>query len=160
MNPAQSISSVFSQYFGFSGRACRSEYWWFFLFEFIAFFVLPLISWVLGLIFFAAVFVPALAVLVRRLHDTNRTGWWVLLSIIPFGSIVLLIFAVLPGQPGQNKYGPNPLRPGDTMGSDGVPGFSGEQRNQAPFSDSRYCTNCGSLLEPAGRFCRSCGTTV
>ena len=154
MNPAQSISSVFRQYFGFSGRASRSEYWWFVLFEFIAIFVLAFISPFLWVIFFVAVFVPGLAVLVRRLHDTNRTDWWLLLSIIPFGSIVLLIFAVFPGQQGQNKYGPDPL------GSSGDVAFVDAGVGLEETSGPGFCTDCGSELQAGATFCRSGGAAV
>lgn len=61
-------------------------------------------------IFFPAMFIPAAAVLVRRLHDVGRSGWWILVGFVPLiGDVVLLIFALLPSQPGQNRYGPSPL---------------------------------------------------
>ncbi len=63
----------------------------------------------LGLVYSLAVFVPSLAVTVRRLHDIGRSGWWLLLGFVPLvGSIVLLVFTLLDGQPGDNAYGPNP----------------------------------------------------
>jgi len=55
-----------------------------------------------------ALIIPSLAVTVRRLHDTGRSGWWWLISIVPFGSIVLFVFTVLDSQPGDNQWGPNP----------------------------------------------------
>ena len=63
---------------------------------------------VIGLIYALAVLVPSIAVAIRRLHDTGRSGWWVLLGLVPVLSIILLIFLVLDSQPNDNEYGPNP----------------------------------------------------
>jgi uncharacterized membrane protein YhaH (DUF805 family) len=117
--------AVLKKYAVFSGRARRKEYWMFVLFNIIISFVLGLIDGivlsslgidigstklgVLGTIYGLAIFVPALAVAVRRLHDTNRSGWWLLISLVPFiGAIILIVFFVKDSQPGDNKYGPNP----------------------------------------------------
>ena len=63
----------------------------------------------MGLVWIVATIVPALAVLVRRLHDTNRTGWWVLIGFVPLiGSIVLLVFALVDSDAGENKFGASP----------------------------------------------------
>lgn len=106
---------VLKNYIGFQGRARRKEYWVFFLFNFLITMLLSIIEVMLGLggilsgIYGLFVLLPSIAVNVRRLHDIGRTGWWMLLSFIPvIGLIVLLIFAVLDSQPGENKYGPNP----------------------------------------------------
>ena len=106
---------VLKNYIGFQGRARRKEYWMFFLFNFLITVLLSIIEVMLGLggilsgIYGLFVLLPSIAVNVRRLHDIGRTGWWMLLSFIPVvGLIVLLIFAALDSQPGENKYGPNP----------------------------------------------------
>jgi uncharacterized membrane protein YhaH (DUF805 family) len=116
---------VLKKYAVFSGRARRKEFWMFVLFNFIISFVLELIdgtvlsnlaidAWgtkigVLGVIYGMAVLIPSVAVAVRRLHDTNRTGWWYLIGLVPIiGAIILLIFFVQDSKPGDNKYGPNP----------------------------------------------------
>lgn len=106
---------VLKNYVGFQGRARRKEYWMFFLFNFLITILLSTIEALLGLggilsaIYGLAVLLPSIAVSVRRLHDIGRSGWWMLLSIIPvIGLIVLLVFAILDSQPGENKYGPNP----------------------------------------------------
>lgn len=114
MGLQEAVRSVLTKYADFSGRARRSEYWYW---------VLALaIAWVVGLILSAAVeeiiflvllaylavLVPSLAVSVRRLHDTGRSGWWLLLNVVPFGGLVVLIFSCLDSQPGDNQYGPNP----------------------------------------------------
>lgn len=111
------VKSVYTNYVNFQGRARRSEYWWWFLFYLIVVLVLAggvsAISDTLGgalyAIFVLGSILPAIAVQVRRLHDTGRSGWWVLISLIPLvGFIVLLIFYASDSQPGENKYGPNP----------------------------------------------------
>ena len=112
--------AVLKKYAVFSGRARRKEYWFFTLFNAIIYFVLIFIggmagiasesgTGVLSVIYLLAVLIPALAVTVRRLHDTNRSGWWILISLVPLiGGIVLLVFMVQDSQPGENKYGSNP----------------------------------------------------
>jgi uncharacterized membrane protein YhaH (DUF805 family) len=106
---------VLKKYAVFTGRARRQEYWMFFLFNLIITLALAFIEGmlgspgVLGLLYSLAVLIPAIAVGVRRLHDTNRSGWWMLIGLIPFiGAIVLIIFFVQDSQPGENEYGPNP----------------------------------------------------
>jgi uncharacterized membrane protein YhaH (DUF805 family) len=111
---------VLRKYAVFSGRARRKEYWMFFLFNLIIFFVLGLIEGflriapqisgsVLATIYALGVLIPGIAVGVRRLHDTNRSGWWLLISLVPLiGAIVILVFMVQDSQPGDNQYGQNP----------------------------------------------------
>jgi uncharacterized membrane protein YhaH (DUF805 family) len=107
--------AVLKNYAGFSGRARRTEYWMFFLINLIIVVVLDLIgmaikvSTLLGGIYGLAVLIPSLAVGVRRLHDTGRSGWWLLIGLIPvIGTIILIVFMATEGQPGDNQYGPNP----------------------------------------------------
>ncbi|KGI77698.1 DUF805 domain-containing protein [Oleiagrimonas soli] len=111
---------VLKKYFVFDGRARRMEYWMFQLFNTIAYIVLFLLAMLLGMhtnrhglnlltgLYALAVFLPSLGVTVRRLHDTGRSGWWILIGLIPIiGGIVLLVFMVLDSAPA-NEYGPNP----------------------------------------------------
>jgi uncharacterized membrane protein YhaH (DUF805 family) len=115
----EAVKSAFKNYAKFDGRASRSEYWWFWLFEIIVLagsMVLTLgdgiIANIGGLIYIVAalgMFLPSLGLLFRRLHDTDRSAWWILISLIPLvGGIVLLVFTVLDGTPGPNKFGPRP----------------------------------------------------
>jgi uncharacterized membrane protein YhaH (DUF805 family) len=104
---------VLQRYAQFVGRAGRAEFWWFELSSFIIITVLSILGrvsvlfTVLGVIYALAVLVPGIAVGVRRLHDTGRSGWWLLLWLVPIvGFIVLLVFLVGQGTPGQNQYGP------------------------------------------------------
>jgi uncharacterized membrane protein YhaH (DUF805 family) len=109
------------KYAVFSGRSRRMEYWYFVLFNIIVAVVLALIDTLLGTfnvvqgvgllsgIYGLAVLIPTLAVTVRRLHDIDRTGWWIFINLIPLiGTIVLLVFELTPGTPGSNSYGPDP----------------------------------------------------
>ncbi|WP_270181326.1 DUF805 domain-containing protein [Alkalihalobacillus sp. CinArs1] len=105
---------VLKDYVNFKGRARRKEYWMFFLVHVI---ICVLLSWIqtaadmgvaLTSIYTLAVFLPSLAVTVRRLHDTGKSGWWVLISLIPIiGSIILIVFLVLDSED-ENKYGSSP----------------------------------------------------
>ena len=113
---------VLKKYAVFSGRARRTEYWMFFLFNFIIGFVLGIIEGTIGTgsalasLYTLAVLIPGVSVAVRRLHDTNRSGWWMLIGLIPIvGAIVLIIFLVKDSQANENQYGPNPkLAPAST----------------------------------------------
>lgn len=102
------------QYVDFSGRASRMEFWMFALFNFLISLVLAIVDFTLGLgflqpLYALAVLLPALAVSVRRLHDTGRAGWWLLLILIPLiGPIILIVFWVQDSNPGDNAFGPNP----------------------------------------------------
>ena len=155
MNFAQSISSVFSKYIVFSGRACRSEYWWFFLFEFIVGLVLSIIFSPLYWVFLLGTIIPSLAVLVRRLHDTDKSAWTLLFGLIPFfGGIILLILAIPKGDSGTNRYGPDPL------GSTADVGYEQGPVDPGLPEGTRHCANCGAPMDPAANFCRSCGTAI
>lgn len=104
------VRICFSKYADFNGRAARPEFWWFALFLFVANVIIGLIdSNLLAGLFFLATILPALAVSVRRLHDIGKSGWWVLLHLIPvIGFLVLLYFYIQPTEPGANEYGPPP----------------------------------------------------
>jgi uncharacterized membrane protein YhaH (DUF805 family) len=111
---------VLKKYAVFNGRARRKEYWLFTLFNLIISLVLGLLDGALGLadksgwgplggIYSLAILIPALAVSVRRLHDTGRSGWWLLIALAPcIGGIVLLVFMIEDSHLGENQYGPNP----------------------------------------------------
>ena len=102
------------KYAEFSGRARRQEYWMFFLFNFLAGVALGIVDVVLGTgalsgLYNLAIIIPSLAVGARRLHDTDRSGWWQLIALIPLiGAIILLVFFCLDSKPGENRFGPNP----------------------------------------------------
>ncbi len=111
---------VLKQYAVFQGRARRKEYWMFTLFSMLIYIGLMIIEGILGMggegglgllsiLYSLAVLLPSIGVTIRRLHDTGRSGWWLLISLVPIvGGIVLLVFLILDSQPGSNQYGPNP----------------------------------------------------
>ena len=119
----EAVRSVLRQYAVFVGRASRSEYWWFVLFNVLT----TAVAAVLDLMLFGGegsflggspletlwsliLLLPNLAVTVRRLHDTGRVGWWLLIGLVPvIGWIVLLFWMVQRGDAGPNAYGPDPL---------------------------------------------------
>ena len=116
MNLPDAVRSVLTQYAVFTGRARRSEYWWFALAYVIAYVVAAVVDAVIGfpiltLAVALGLLVPSIAVSVRRLHDTDRSGWWLLLNLVPLGGIVVLVFSCLDSQPGRNRYGPSPKHP-------------------------------------------------
>ena len=111
---------VLKKYAVLDGRARRKEYWMFVLVNFVITVALSLISPLIGVgarggwgllavIYTLAMIIPSITVHVRRLHDIDRSGWWMWISLIPLvGVLVLLLYAVREGTPGSNQYGPNP----------------------------------------------------
>ena len=126
MDFGTALKAFWSNYSNFKGRSRRSEYWFIELFLVITNVVvavvdLALMNWdvdrfianggggIVGLIWILATIVPAIAVLIRRLHDTNRSGWWALICLVPIaGAIVLLVFTVEDSNKGDNRYGASP----------------------------------------------------
>lgn len=130
------LNVIRNNYANFTGRARRREYWMFTLINSVILILLQipvqgaliamaaqneadtapsagltgvtLIFLILLVVYSLAVMVPSIAVTVRRLHDTGKSGWWYLLNLIPLGSLVILVFMVLDSEPGSNKWGPNP----------------------------------------------------
>jgi uncharacterized membrane protein YhaH (DUF805 family) len=95
----ESIKVCFGKYADFSGRASRPEYWWFILFIILMSLAISLISPLLSGLFSLATLLPSLAAAARRLHDTNRSGWWQLIVLVPLiGIIVLLVFLAQEGK--------------------------------------------------------------
>ena len=112
---------VLKKYAVFSGRSRRKEYWMFVLFNIIVSIVLAIVDTMtgtmsaaygiglLGGIYSLLVLIPSIAVGVRRLHDTDRSGWWLLIALIPLiGAIILIVFFCIDSTPGENRFGPNP----------------------------------------------------
>jgi uncharacterized membrane protein YhaH (DUF805 family) len=103
----ESIQTCFQKYANFEGTARRSEYWWFFLFNVIASMILSQVSTTLSIVFSLATLLPSIAAATRRLHDTDRSGWWQLLYFLPIvGAIILIVFLAQESRP--NRYGVTP----------------------------------------------------
>jgi uncharacterized membrane protein YhaH (DUF805 family) len=119
MGFGDAIKTCFTKYAEFKGRAARPEYWWFFLSYLILVVVLSFLGSfgrALSFIVWLAYIVPLLAAGVRRLHDTDKSGWWLLIGLIPLvGTIILIVFLATAGQPAANQYGPPPGGAGGTM---------------------------------------------
>ncbi len=144
MGFGEAIKTCFGKYASFTGRARRSEFWWFFLFWWLGTVIFNLIDNAAGLvlnfgsdtietsggvitftssglgilstIWGLALVLPFISVAVRRLHDTNRSGWWWWIQLIPcVGFIVILVFMLLDSTPGDNRFGPNPKGYAPTM---------------------------------------------
>jgi uncharacterized membrane protein YhaH (DUF805 family) len=118
MTFTQAIRSGFQNYVNFSGRAPRSEYWYWTLFSILVSIASALVDVALfpslnaspiNTIVELALLLPGLAVSVRRLHDLDRTGWWLLLILTGIGAIVLLVWFCMRGTVAPNRFGPDPL---------------------------------------------------
>jgi uncharacterized membrane protein YhaH (DUF805 family) len=95
----ESIKTCFTKYADFSGRATRSEYWWFILFIFLGGFVLSFVSLIVYAIFVLATIIPSISAATRRLHDTGRSGWWQLIVLVPLvGWIIAIVFLAQEGK--------------------------------------------------------------
>lgn len=118
------VKTCFQKYVTFTGRARRSEYWYFALYAFLAAIAAMIVDhfvdppaagvpYAVGIVYVVVVlanFLPGLAVTVRRLHDTNRSGWWFFIALVPFlGVILLIVWYCTKGTKGDNRFGPDPL---------------------------------------------------
>ncbi len=113
-------TDVLRRYTDFGGRADRPEFWWFALINLIV----SVVIWVAGIALFGlatgellavvyglATLLPVLGVAIRRLHDTNKSGWWIVVDLVPFvGGIILIVLLAIAGTPGPNRFGPQPDR--------------------------------------------------
>lgn len=146
------------KYATFSGRSRRAEYWYFFLFNFIIAFFIGVIDGYLGIssldydgsvladLYSLFVFLPSIAVGVRRMHDINKSGWFLL---IPLYNLILLAER---GTDGENKYGSDPLKK-----------ISAEDASLSEKNESasiKYCSGCGSQIDADSKFCANCGSKI
>jgi len=172
---------VMRKYAVFSGRARRTEYWMFQLVNIVIGVIgtlcvaltLPTMSrgrnplagliLVICLVYVLVAIVPSLAVSVRRLHDINFSGWWLLISLVPMGGLAILVFHLLDSTPGPNQYGPNPKGIGGASyaAQNAVYGMSAAAGAGAsqPGNQSLlgFCNACGTQMQAGARFCPRCG---
>jgi uncharacterized membrane protein YhaH (DUF805 family) len=147
-------TDVIKKYAVFDGRAARPEFWWCVLINLIIAAVINLVFSAIGGrntgqvvsdLYSLAVLLPSLGVGIRRLHDTNRTGWWYLLVFIPvIGWIVLIVFLAMASDPGSNNYGPNPQNPDVGAGGMQFDPQTGERLSPMP----RFDPQTGQPLTP------------
>ena len=118
------LKVVRDNYANFTGRARRQEYWMFAFINLIIILILNTIDRVvfsadmaiLSSVYLLAILIPGIAVAVRRLHDTDRSGWWALLGLIPIvGTIILIVMMCIDSTPGTNRFGPNPKHIGNNL---------------------------------------------
>ncbi|NWG38877.1 MAG: DUF805 domain-containing protein [Hydrogenophilaceae bacterium] len=158
---------VLKKYAVFSGRARRKEYWMFVLFNIIIAFVLELERFAgvvsesgqsdLAAIYQLTVLIPSISVLVRRMHDTDHSGWWVL---VPIANLVL---AIREGQHGDNRFGPDPKRtPAEDSVAASTPNaaaFHVQIKTQAAGqTPNSFCIRCGTQFPDMAAYCPKCGT--
>ena len=139
-SPLHWYVDAFRRYAEFGGRSRRSAYWWFVLAHWVVLLVLGGIVETLIVLYWVGVLLPSLALMVRRLHDTDRSGWWWLINLVPIiGTLVFLVFLASDGTRGPNRYGPDPK--------------TGE-----PQPASRdFCHSCGGEVDTSAAFCSACG---
>ena len=146
MGFSQAVTLAFQQYFVFSGRATRAEYWWFVVFAFLGGIVCGITDGLMGTaglvgtLFELAIFIPSLSLGCRRLHDINRSGWWQLLWLLLIPGIIVLIWAATPGDTGSNRFDGNNSRPVGTT--------------------SRFCPQCSTAVPSGSSFCTLCGHMI
>ncbi len=114
MGFGEAVSTCFKKSVVWEGRASRAEFWWFELAQALIVIAALIIDQIIGtgvlyIIALIVVILPSIAVLIRRLHDTDRSGWWYWIQLLPLiGLIVILVFTLSGSNEGDNKYGPNP----------------------------------------------------
>ena len=109
------VKTCINKYFTIEGRAARSEYWWFYLFNIILVIIASVLDGMIGLPLFSLVVMlgliaPGICVSIRRMHDKGKSGWWLLIGFVPLvGFLYILYLFVTPGTSGDNDFGPDPL---------------------------------------------------
>jgi uncharacterized membrane protein YhaH (DUF805 family) len=166
----------FKRYADFSGRSRRREYWSFALLNVVIVIALLILGAVMSgvtgddnvgfgimgvilLVYCLAIIVPTLAAQVRRFHDQDKSGWFVLLGLIPLGGLVVLIFMFIEGTRGPNQYGPDPkadpalAQAAAAAASSSIPPFASASSAATPA----FCSSCGNKLPAGAKFCMGCG---
>jgi uncharacterized membrane protein YhaH (DUF805 family) len=169
--------AVLKKYKVYEGRAGRREFWLFVLAQIIISFALgilsliPILGFLFGIVsalFGIATIVPSIMVGIRRLHDTDKSGWFMLIMLIPLvGGIILIVISAMEGTPGENKYGPVPE---DILPVSGVSNSGSQTAHVAPAASAAqetssngkpvFCGSCGAKNERGAKFCGSCGANM
>jgi len=161
------------KYAQFSGRSRRKEYWMFFLFNIIFSSVAYIIDYiifgdanVISVLYILVLFLPGLALAVRRLHDTEKGWWWIFITLIPIvGNIIFLVIMCTNGTQGVNKYGADPkenetnIEKGNIFEDKNV-GIIDNSLIKNDKERTKYCPFCGAKLPADAQFCKNCGRKV
>ena len=113
MNFIESLQICYKKFFDFSGRASKSEYWWFQLYNTILYILTFVFQNDLALLFSILVIanlIPVFAAGVRRVHDSNKSGWWILISFVPIIGLYIIVLLITDGSKGKNRFGPKPKK--------------------------------------------------
>ena len=113
MNFIESLQTCYKKFFDFSGRASKSEYWWFQLYNTILYILTFVFQNDLALLFSILVIanlIPVFAAGVRRVHDSNKSGWWILISFVPIIGSYIIVLLITDGSKGKNRFGPKPKK--------------------------------------------------
>ena len=113
MNFIESTQTCYKKFFDFSGRASKSEYWWFQLYNTILYILTFVFQNDLALLFSILVIanlIPVFAAGVRRVHDSNKSGWWILISFVPIIGLYIIVLLITDGSKGKNRFGPKPKK--------------------------------------------------
>lgn len=170
------VNAITQHYVDFGGRARRREYWMYTLLATLAAFAAMILDNILGtafppltygwiyLLFVLGTFLPALAVGFRRLHDVGKSGWFLLIVLIPLiGAIWLLVVLCRDGEPNDNRYGPNPKEDSSNsseVGAGTTASRSAQQHGYSGHPVTRACPECGELILAVARKCKHCGSSV
>ncbi|MDR2952115.1 MAG: DUF805 domain-containing protein [Treponema sp.] len=163
--------AVIKKYKVYEGRASVREFWLFVLAQIIIGLALGILTripilgylfWLISSLFGIATIIPSIMVGIRRLHDRDKRGWFLLLMLIPLvGGIILLVFCAMEGTPGENKYGPVPedaLPISGVLNSGSQPGHTAHAASSASVEGKPvFCGSCGAKNERGAKFCGSCG---
>ncbi len=139
-SPLHWYREAFRRYADFSGRSPRPAYWWFLLIHMLVWVALSFVWDVLAVIYLLAALLPGFGLFVRRMHDTTRSGWWWLISFVPFvGIVVLVVFLTNEGTRGANRWGLDP------------------RTGEAEPVSGGFCSSCGNAVDADAAFCGTCG---
>lgn len=156
----EAVRLGFAKYADFSGRATRAEYWWWQLFIFLGCIGSLIIGGILGeemsiilfCLFYLAILVPSLSILFRRLHDAGRSGWWFLITLVPYaGSIVILVFTLQESKE-DNEWGANPCGSGNTISAIGGEAEATSQESAEPQVSAKELCSKGIVLYKGGSY--------
>ena len=153
----ETISATLRSFIEFRGRASVKEFWNFYIPSGALIIFFTIFNPIIGTSIFVVLFLPGLSLGVRRLHDQNRSGLYALLVLVPFGLLVLILWATEKGTDGSNDYGPDPLKQSNKQFESEK---SSHQTGSTATTTVNFCSACGKKIKPDDSFCSGCGAAV